>query len=423
MARDPIILAMANPTPEILPEDALAVRPDAIIGTGRSDYPNQVNNVLCFPFIFRGALDVGATTINEEMKLAAVRAIAELAHAEIPEVVAQAYGAVGLRFGARLPDPEALRSAPDRGGGAGGGAGRDGQRRRDAADRRHAGLPPAPVAVRLPVGQQRCSRCSPRPSARPSAWSMPKAKTSACCAPRRWWSTKAWRGRCCSGRPEVIAAAHRASSACGWRSGEDCESVNLLDPAVYGDAADDYYQLKRRDGVSRAVARAEMRSRGTLLGGDAGAPGHGRRDAVRHLRQLRRPPAPRARRDRPARRHADAGRDADADAARAPALHLRHARQPRPDRRAGGRDRAAGGRRGAPLRRRRRSVALLSHSSFGGSDAPSAREDARGAGADQGARPAAGGRRRDARRRGAVEADPRPRVPRLGPERPRPTCW
>ena len=107
MARDPIILAMANPAPEISPEEALAARPDAIIGTGRSDYPNQVNNVLCFPFIFRGALDVGATTINEEMKLAAVRAIAELAHAEIPEVVAQAYGTVGLRFGAQylIPKP------------------------------------------------------------------------------------------------------------------------------------------------------------------------------------------------------------------------------------------------------------------------------------------------------------------------------
>ncbi|WP_114968016.1 phosphate acyltransferase, partial [Rhodoferax ferrireducens] len=99
MARDPIILAMANPTPEISPEEALAVRPDAILGTGRSDYPNQVNNVLCFPFIFRGALDVGATTINEEMKLATVRAIAALAHAEIPESVAKAYGAAGLRFG------------------------------------------------------------------------------------------------------------------------------------------------------------------------------------------------------------------------------------------------------------------------------------------------------------------------------------
>ena len=105
MARDPIILAMANPTPEILPEEALAVRPDAIIGTGRSDYPNQVNNVLCFPFIFRGALDCGATTINEEMKLAAVRAIAELAHAEIPEVVAQAYGAATPALRPRLPDP------------------------------------------------------------------------------------------------------------------------------------------------------------------------------------------------------------------------------------------------------------------------------------------------------------------------------
>ncbi|CAE6857430.1 NADP-dependent malic enzyme [Paraburkholderia nemoris] len=101
MARAPIILAMANPNPEIMPEEALAVRPDAVIGTGRSDYPNQVNNVLCFPFIFRGALDVGATTINEAMKLATVRAIAELAHAEIPEVVAQAYGAAGLRFGAQ----------------------------------------------------------------------------------------------------------------------------------------------------------------------------------------------------------------------------------------------------------------------------------------------------------------------------------
>ena len=107
MARDPLIFAMANPTPEILPEEALAVRPDAIVGTGRSDYPNQINNVLCFPFIFRGALDCGATTINEAMKLAAVRAIAALAHAEIPEAVAQAYAMRGLRFGGQylIPKP------------------------------------------------------------------------------------------------------------------------------------------------------------------------------------------------------------------------------------------------------------------------------------------------------------------------------
>lgn len=99
MAAHPIILAMANPEPEILPPLVKEVRPDAIIGTGRSDYPNQVNNVLCFPFIFRGALDVGATTINEEMKLAAVRAIADLAMAEQNEVVASAYGGKELSFG------------------------------------------------------------------------------------------------------------------------------------------------------------------------------------------------------------------------------------------------------------------------------------------------------------------------------------
>ncbi len=99
MAAKPLILALANPTPEILPEEIRAVRDDAVIATGRSDYPNQVNNVLCFPFIFRGALDVGATTINEAMKLAAVHAIAELAEAEQSDIVAMAYGESGVSFG------------------------------------------------------------------------------------------------------------------------------------------------------------------------------------------------------------------------------------------------------------------------------------------------------------------------------------
>jgi len=92
MADKPIIFAMANPVPEIMPDDAKAVRPDAIIATGRSDFPNQVNNVLGFPFIFRGALDVQATTINEDMKVAAAQAIAELARERVPEEVASAYG-------------------------------------------------------------------------------------------------------------------------------------------------------------------------------------------------------------------------------------------------------------------------------------------------------------------------------------------
>lgn len=99
MAEKPIILALANPTPEILPEEVKAVRPDAIIATGRSDYPNQVNNVLCFPYLFRGALDVGATEINEEMKVAAVKAIADLAKAEQSDIVAKAYGGTQHSFG------------------------------------------------------------------------------------------------------------------------------------------------------------------------------------------------------------------------------------------------------------------------------------------------------------------------------------
>ena len=117
MAPKPMILAMSNPVPEIMPEEAIAVRPDAIIATGRSDYPNQVNNVLCFPFIFRGALDCGASTINEEMKMAAVRAIAGLAMKETSDVVAAAYADERLKFGAEylIPkpfDPRLIEDVP-----------------------------------------------------------------------------------------------------------------------------------------------------------------------------------------------------------------------------------------------------------------------------------------------------------------------
>ncbi len=107
LAPKPLILALANPDPEILPEDVVAMRPDAIVATGRSDFPNQVNNVLCFPFIFRGALDVSATTINEEMKIAAAEAIASLARMEASEVVAAAYGGAAPVFGPEyiIPKP------------------------------------------------------------------------------------------------------------------------------------------------------------------------------------------------------------------------------------------------------------------------------------------------------------------------------
>jgi malate dehydrogenase (oxaloacetate-decarboxylating)(NADP+) len=114
MAKQPIVFVLANPDPEIPYDECLAVRPDAIVATGRSDYPNQVNNVLGFPFIFRGALDVAATSINEEMKLAAAHALAELARQPVPEVVKEAYGGEQLAFGARyiIPKPIDPRVLP-----------------------------------------------------------------------------------------------------------------------------------------------------------------------------------------------------------------------------------------------------------------------------------------------------------------------
>ena len=107
MAERPLVYALANPTPEILPEEVKAVRPDAVMATGRTDYPNQVNNVLCFPFIFRGALDVGATTITRGMEIAAVKAVAELAQAEQSEIVAAVYSNENLSFGPEylIPKP------------------------------------------------------------------------------------------------------------------------------------------------------------------------------------------------------------------------------------------------------------------------------------------------------------------------------
>lgn len=99
MNKDPIIFAMANPDPEILPEEARAARLDAIVATGRSDYPNQVNNVLCFPFLFRGTLDVRAREINQAMKMAAAKALAQLAREPVPREVLKAYNKESLKFG------------------------------------------------------------------------------------------------------------------------------------------------------------------------------------------------------------------------------------------------------------------------------------------------------------------------------------
>ena len=219
---------------------------------GRSDYPNQVNNVLCFPFLFRGALDVGATTINEEMKLAAVRAIAELAQAEVSDVVATAYGDQRpVRPG--LPDPDAVRSAPDQRHCAGGCQGRDGQRRRDA-----------PLADLKPIAQ-RMARFMYQSGAQHGA-GVRRGKVSA----KRIVYAEGEDDRVLRaaqvivderlakpiliGRPEIIEA-HK--SDLGLRAqGRDriVRSSRLDDAADENQAAEEYYRLVRRSGVTQAHA-------------------------------------------------------------------------------------------------------------------------------------------------------------------------
>jgi malate dehydrogenase (oxaloacetate-decarboxylating)(NADP+) len=264
MAAQPIILAMANPTPEIMPEEALAVRPDAIIGTGRSDYPNQVNNVLCFPFIFRGALDVGATTINEEMKLATVRAIAELTHAEISDVVATAYGAAGLTFGAEyiIPKPfdprliericpAVAKAAMDSG-----------------------------VATR-PIKDLDAYRTKLRRFVYQTGSSMEPVFEVARKAPKRVLYAEGEDERMLRaaqvvvdegiahpilvGRADVIVTRIK-NFGLRLKLGENCECVNVLDDPRYAEAWREYYELAKRQGVTRAVAKEEMRIRTTLIG-------------------------------------------------------------------------------------------------------------------------------------------------------------
>ena len=154
MAPSPIIFAMANPDPEITPPEAKAARPDAIIATGRSDYPNQVNNVLGFPFIFRGALDVRATGINEEMKIAAANALAELAREAVPEEVAAAYGGTDPQLRPRLHHPRAVRPAADR----------DRRRARSPQAAMRPGVAQKPIEDMARLSPAACARGSTRPS-------------------------------------------------------------------------------------------------------------------------------------------------------------------------------------------------------------------------------------------------------------------
>ena len=150
MGTKPLILALANPTPEILPELALEVRPDAVLATGRTDYPNQVNNVLCFPFIFRGALDAGATTDHARDGNRRRERDCGTGASGTKRYRRDGLWHSGFVVRSRVPDSEAVRPAPDREDRAGRRQGCDGFRRRDASDRGHGSLRAASAAVRLP---------------------------------------------------------------------------------------------------------------------------------------------------------------------------------------------------------------------------------------------------------------------------------
>ncbi|MDK9724988.1 MAG: NADP-dependent malic enzyme [Sterolibacteriaceae bacterium MAG5] len=264
MAPNPLILAMANPDPEILPEDAKAVRPDAIIGTGRSDYPNQVNNVLCFPFMFRGALDVGATTINEAMKIAAVRAIAELAHAEQSEVVTAAYGKEELAFGPEylIPKPfdprlilkvapAVAKAAMDSGVATRPIADLDAYRQRLNEFVYHSGLQMRPVFLAAKKKPARIVFCEGEDDRVLRA--VQTVVDEGLAKP------------ILIGRPDVVEK-RIASHGLRIRPGADFELVNPDSDDRYKELWQDYYDIMCRKGIGVEYAKREMRRRTTLIG-------------------------------------------------------------------------------------------------------------------------------------------------------------
>ncbi|TDI54782.1 MAG: NADP-dependent malic enzyme [Alphaproteobacteria bacterium] len=264
MADKPLILALANPVPEIMPEAARQARPDAMICTGRSDYPNQVNNVLCFPYIFRGALDVGASEINEEMKMAAVEALAALAHEEPSEIAARAYGGDSTNFGPEylIPSPFdqrlILRIAP--------------AVARAAMD---SGVATRPITD-FEAYEDRLNRFVFRSGL------IMKPIFSACREPlQRVIYAEGEDERVLRatqvlvedglakpiliGRPEVIASrAERFGLKI--RPGHDFEVINPQDDSRYRDYADTYFSLVGRKGIPREAARTIVRTNHTVIG-------------------------------------------------------------------------------------------------------------------------------------------------------------
>jgi malate dehydrogenase (oxaloacetate-decarboxylating)(NADP+) len=292
MAAKPLILALANPNPEILPADARAARPDAMICTGRSDYPNQVNNVICFPYIFRGALDVGAREIDEAMKMAAVRAIAGLAREEPSDVVARAYGGETSTFG---PDyliptpfdqrlilriaPAVARAAMDSGVATRPIADFGAYQDRLNSFVLRSGLIMKPVIAAAKSDRKRVIYAEGEDERvlRAAQIILEEGLASPILI----------------GRPQVVAArAERFGLKI--RPGRDFALVNPEDDPRYRDYVDDYFALVGRKGITPEAARTAVRTNTTIIGalavrrGDADAlicGLEGRFD--RHLRDIR----------------------------------------------------------------------------------------------------------------------------------------
>ncbi len=265
MAKQPLILALANPEPEIMPDLAKAARPDAVIATGRSDFPNQVNNVLCFPFIFRGALDVGATTINEAMKLAAVRALADLAMAEQSDIVVAAYGDdQDLKFGPEylIPKPfdprlivmiapAVAKAAMDSGVATRPIADFDAYRERLQQYVYHSGLLMKPIFQAAKKSPKRIVYAEGEEERVLRAVQVVVDEGLA--------------KPILVGRPAVI---ERRLSQFGLRlkPGVDFEIINPESDPRYRDYWMEYYRLTERRGTSQQFAKIEMRRRLTLIG-------------------------------------------------------------------------------------------------------------------------------------------------------------
>jgi malate dehydrogenase (oxaloacetate-decarboxylating)(NADP+) len=264
MAANPLIFALANPTPEILPDEVKKVRNDAIMATGRSDYPNQVNNVLCFPFIFRGALDAGATTITEHMKLAAVRALAELAQAESSDIVDRAYGGESQRFG-----PEYLIPRPF-----------DPRLIVKVAPAVAQAAQESGVAAR-PIADLDAYREKLNDFVYHSGFVMKPVFTAAKKAPRRVVFCEGEDERTLRavhavldeglaqpvviGRPEVIQN-HIERAGLRLSAGRDFEVVNPDSDPRYKELWQEYHQMRGRQGITQEIAKQRLRSDNTLIG-------------------------------------------------------------------------------------------------------------------------------------------------------------